>query len=468
MLHVNGKPTTWTTGTRFVYMCSLEKSIPARLVTYDDELKKQVAVTIWYRRSEVDDVTCKKCGAQHSTETCNFRDKVCFVCHGDHEKSKCPNDDGSRSNDEVVCFLTEKSPLSNFNRQFPVTINGQSYTCNEQFIQSQKAELFHDNNAYADIMNATDPRDMKRRGKQIRNYNDVKWKENAIGIIEACVRAKVYQHEKVKNYLLGMGDRVIGEGSPDPFWGVGLHISDPKILNRSEWTGTNVMGRTLMTVRSEIKMISNILDEDDDPFLDVSETVEGQPCVVLLGDSNVQGMEAKYRHCDFHVNVISRPNATLEQAEEMLKNCDAPSENVKAMVVQLGSYTWQTENDAPVAKADSVYAQYVETLNVCADKFPFAQLFLSSIPPRLPVNEQAVLINDETKEVNRLLKELSKTENNLTFIDNDVILINDERVCQNLYDQKDRTGIYLNETGRNIVSDLVANALRDHLHAVYQ
>jgi lysophospholipase L1-like esterase len=108
-----------------------------------------------------------------------------------------------------------------------------------------------------------------------------------------------------------------------------------------------------------------------------------------------------------------------------------------------------------------VYNEYVETLNSCTNKFPFAQLFVSSIAHRLPVNERATQLNEAVQDVNRLLRELPKSEPNVSLIDNDVILVNDKGVCHNLYSQTDKTGVHLNETGRNLMADVFVHALKD-------
>ena len=481
MVYINGRETKWTTGTRFAYLCPLETVIPPRLMVFDEELQKQVAVTIWYRRPQSDGEKCRKCGGPHDVTTCMFSNKVCYICYGDHERRKCPKNDGSRFNDEVICFLTEKSPLSNFNMEFPVEIDGQAYSCNEQYIQSQKAKLFADQKAYDDIMTSQDARDMKRKGRHIRNYNDALWKESSLQIIETCVRAKVSQNVAVKKYLLGTGDKMIGEGSPDPFWGVGIHISDPKVLDINQWTGANVMGKTLMDVRSELKIMNEFLnelneytegimkgkneskmeedDEEDSPFHDVSETPDGLPCVLLLGDSNVSGMEAKFKHLGVHVEVVSKAGATLQDAEAMLQTCNMSTESVNGVLIHLGTCNWQVDGDTNVDTGISVYNEYVEALNACTDKFPFAHLFTSSIVRRLPVDERALQINDAVQDVNKCLGELSKSEDNVSFIDTDVILLNDQTVCHKLYTQCDKIGAELNETGRNLMADVFAHVL---------
>jgi hypothetical protein len=44
------------------------------------------------------------------------------------------------------------------------------------------------------------------------------------------------------------------EASPiDNIWGVGLAADDPRILDEKNWTGRNLLGKSIMDVRSMIK-----------------------------------------------------------------------------------------------------------------------------------------------------------------------------------------------------------------------
>ena len=234
-LFVNGKKTNWTTGTRFAHMCPLEYNIPQRLTTVDEG--KQVSVFVWYKRPPGGEtLRCQKCGGEHAQAQCSFQNRVCFVCQEQHQRKECPKYDGSRVSKEVFCFMSEKSPLSNFNTEYPVRINNWHYLCNEQYILSEKARLFRDEDKFYAIRSATDPYEMKRLGRSIRGYVDAVWKEHSEELIMTCVRQKVFQHQELQDYLLEKtGDRTIGEGTSDRHFGVGMHISNPDVMNPNKW-----------------------------------------------------------------------------------------------------------------------------------------------------------------------------------------------------------------------------------------
>jgi ribA/ribD-fused uncharacterized protein len=55
--------------------------------------------------------------------------------------------------------------------------------------------------------------------------------------------------EELKTY----GNREIVEASPeDKIWGIGMHETNPDILDKSKWLGTNWLGEAIMRVRDEL------------------------------------------------------------------------------------------------------------------------------------------------------------------------------------------------------------------------
>ena len=66
--------------------------------------------------------------------------------------------------------------------------------------------------------------------------------------------AKFEQHDDLRDYLLGTGDRVLGEASPvDRVWGIGLSRDDPAASDPSRWRGHNLLGFALMRVRDMLR-----------------------------------------------------------------------------------------------------------------------------------------------------------------------------------------------------------------------
>ncbi|MEV6426472.1 NADAR family protein [Nocardia sp. NPDC051463] len=74
--------------------------------------------------------------------------------------------------------------------------------------------------------------------------------------------AKFGQHEELKRYLLGTGNRVLVEASPvDRIWGIGLAADDPRAENPTQWRGLNLLGFALMAARDELRSVQPELTE---------------------------------------------------------------------------------------------------------------------------------------------------------------------------------------------------------------
>jgi len=54
--------------------------------------------------------------------------------------------------------------------------------------------------------------------------------------------------------LLATGEKMIAEASPvDLVWGIGLSVDDDAILDEVNWTGNNLLGKVLMSIRQALK-----------------------------------------------------------------------------------------------------------------------------------------------------------------------------------------------------------------------
>jgi len=156
------------------------------------------------------------------------------------------------SNESVTVFFTRECKLSNFhNSKF--TIDGRSYSNVEQRLSEQKALLFGADDVAHKVMEMSEAIDMKRSAKMIKNYNDFTWKKQVNDILQTALVAKFTQNEDMKAALLSTGDTVLGEASPtDTFFGIGISLSNPKAMNQRKWRGDNLLGKTLMQIRTSL------------------------------------------------------------------------------------------------------------------------------------------------------------------------------------------------------------------------
>lgn len=163
-----------------------------------------------------------------------------------------PRTTAERSNDDVLVFFTQSSPFSNFHSA-PFTRNNTRFFCTEQYIQASKAELFSDDEIHSRIMEASNPYDIKKLGNQVRNFDKHQWEQNAQKIALDCCMAKFTQNERLLDDLLKTGHKTLGEASKDSIWGIAKTLDDPDVLDKSTWTGKNLLGDVLMTIRDELR-----------------------------------------------------------------------------------------------------------------------------------------------------------------------------------------------------------------------
>ena len=164
-----------------------------------------------------------------------------------------PATKAERSNDDKIAFFGKESPLSNHH---PATfqLNGLKYNSSEQYLMSEKAILFSDEETAHKIMVAKNPVVQKHLGKKVekvRGYSEQKWQNHAPKIMEKAINAKFSQNSSLKKWLLDTNQKHLMEASRDKFWGVGASLHDKKILSQ-EWPGNNQLGKTLMKVRSQL------------------------------------------------------------------------------------------------------------------------------------------------------------------------------------------------------------------------
>jgi len=131
--------------------------------------------------------------------------------------------------------------FSNFS-DHPTLIDGHLWKTTEHYFQAMK--FFGSDDAwYNTIKNV----DSVAASKKLGNSRDHKlrddWENVKDDVMRKAVKAKVYQHLDVFNFLMSTGNQVLIEASPtDYYWGEG----DLR-------TGKNMLGKILMEIRKDIK-----------------------------------------------------------------------------------------------------------------------------------------------------------------------------------------------------------------------
>lgn len=159
---------------------------------------------------------------------------------------------GNRHSDDKFFFFWS-GPFSQWAKR-PMTVEGKAYNCCEQYMMAEKARIFGDSFIAGRIMSAKDPKEQKRLGRMVMNFDKAKWDTVAKDVVYRGNYAKFSQNEDMLAELRNTGDRMIVEASPkDSIWGIGLHARDPRAKDPSQWPGTNWLGECIMRVRDKLR-----------------------------------------------------------------------------------------------------------------------------------------------------------------------------------------------------------------------
>ena len=136
----------------------------------------------------------------------------------------------------------------------PFSVGGVSYQTAEHFMMAEKARLFGDEAARAQILQSGSPKAAKQLGRQVKNFNEQQWVEARFQVVIAGSLAKFRQNRELGKYLLGTNDKVLVEASPlDRIWGIGLGAHNEHAMNPEQWRGLNLLGFALMDVRQTLR-----------------------------------------------------------------------------------------------------------------------------------------------------------------------------------------------------------------------
>jgi hypothetical protein len=157
---------------------------------------------------------------------------------------------------EIIGFYGQKREYGCFSNWYPsrFTVHQIEFTSGEQYMMYQKAVLFGDDEIAERIMSTSDVRLIKQLGREVRGYNETIWSGLRQLLVFQGLLAKFGQNDDLKKILLSTGDAILAECSPyDRIWGIGRDLDDKRSLDVNQWRGQNLLGFTLMQVRSVLR-----------------------------------------------------------------------------------------------------------------------------------------------------------------------------------------------------------------------
>lgn len=124
----------------------------------------------------------------------------------------------------------------------------------EQYMMYQKAVLFHDSDIASQILGTDSVGKIKALGRSVQNYDDIIWNGVRQIAVYNGLLAKFGQNHELKKKLLETHEDILAECAvQDKIWGIGLSMKDDRRFDMSEWQGQNLLGFTLMMVRSALR-----------------------------------------------------------------------------------------------------------------------------------------------------------------------------------------------------------------------
>ena len=95
-------------------------------------------------------------------------------------------------------------------------------------MMAEKARLFQDEEMSQQIIDASNPKDMKAYGRLVQNSDKDIWEKNCQQIVKTANMAKFSQNEDILMYLLETESYILVEVSPrDQIWGIAMSRSPP-------------------------------------------------------------------------------------------------------------------------------------------------------------------------------------------------------------------------------------------------
>lgn len=159
-------------------------------------------------------------------------------------------------NENYIFFwheYAENGYLSNW-YESPFVIDSFRYRHVEQYLMAEKAKIFNDLKNHSAILKAKTPKECKDLGRKVTPYDDNVWANVRYDVLKTGVYEKFSQNTKLAQMLLSTGDAILAEASPfDAIFGIKLAAKDAARIQQKDWPGTNLLGKALMDVRSEIK-----------------------------------------------------------------------------------------------------------------------------------------------------------------------------------------------------------------------
>ncbi|XP_013407026.1 telomerase protein component 1 isoform X1 [Lingula anatina] len=160
---------------------------------------------------------------------------------------------GTKTDGKVTLFWNHTSPFSQW---YPAkfTLDGQKFSCAEQYMMYSKAMMFSDKKTADLIMSTNSPKEQKELGRKVKGFQPDVWGALVDDVVKKANMAKFTQNGHLKKLLLGTGSSMLAEASAeDRIWGTGLSAEHKQAYDMAQWPGKNKLGKILCEVRESCR-----------------------------------------------------------------------------------------------------------------------------------------------------------------------------------------------------------------------
>jgi ribA/ribD-fused uncharacterized protein len=132
------------------------------------------------------------------------------------------------------------------------TVDGHVYKTAEHYMMAQKALLFDDHDVFERILEESNPANVKKLGREVKNFDVAVWNDHCYMIVVEGNFQKFYQNKDLQLYLLSTHNAILVEASPfDAIWGIGTDAYEKDV---NLWKGKNYLGFAIMEARDKIRL----------------------------------------------------------------------------------------------------------------------------------------------------------------------------------------------------------------------
>jgi hypothetical protein len=195
------------------------------------------------------------------------------------------------------------------------TLDGKHFTNAEQYMMYQKALLFKDEETAVNILKATHPRDVKKLGREVKNFSDDEWDQNKLRIVFEGNSLKFLQNPDIRKQLMNAykkGKNHFVEASPyDAIWGIGFK-EVIALKNTNRW-GANYLGKILDSVAKciyefEQNLIKDIITRQISQYMSEAKVSKHEKVVNV----KVANVRVEDNNGMTNVKILNKPKVTVE------------------------------------------------------------------------------------------------------------------------------------------------------------